>query len=68
MDKKLPTVRQIRLWLWRFENGGELGVLINQGLGLWKMIWCPGQESVCTIKGNLTAIKRIAKGLMGGSK
>lgn len=59
-----PTAKEIREWLWLEENGGEYGLLINKGFGLWEMTWCPEQKSVCKIKGTLTAIKRIAKGLM----
>ena len=64
----LPSTKEIREWLWREENGGEHGVLINLRFGLWKMIWCPDQKSVCIIEGTLKAVKRIAKGLMRNEK
>ena len=60
---KLPTVKEIREWLWSEENGGRYGLLTSLD-GLWQMTWCPDQKSVCTIKGTLKAVKRIAKGLM----
>ncbi len=67
----MPTVKEIREWLWLDENGGDYGMLINpideiggKGKGIWEMTWCPEQKSVCIIRGTLTAIKRIAQGLM----
>ena len=62
--ENLPSVKEIREWLWLDENGGSYGLLVNKGSGIWKMVWCPGQKSACTINGTLAAIKRIAKGLM----